>query len=273
MLNLLKRFAGLSTPDGVRVTPEHWARIESRLPFLDYLDAGDRPRLRELTLAFLAEKEFHGANGLVVTDDIMLTIALQACVPILNIGLPAYRDWVGIIVYPGDILVPRSLLDEAGVMHEFVDSVLGEAWQHGPVLLAWQDEATEACGANVVIHEFAHKLDMANGEADGFPPLHPEMSRMRWSRVFSQAYEQLCDQIDAGEDTVLDPYAAEHPAEFFAVSSEVFFETPGVLEQAYPTVYQQLCAFYRLDPAAGERRLLAGSERSRGSGSTFTQPT
>lgn len=262
MLNFLKRVAGLATTDGNRVTPEHWARVEAGLPFLDYLDEPDRVRLRALTLEFLAEKEFHGANELMVTDDMMLTIALQACLPIVNIGLDAYRGWVGIIVYPGDILVPRRVLDDDGVVHEFADSLLGEAWSNGPVLLAWQGGPEASDGVNVVIHEFAHKLDMANGEADGFPRLHAGMSRQTWSNAFSQAYEHLCNQIDAGEDTVLDPYAAEHPAEYFAVTSEVFFETPGVLEQAYPAVYQQLRAFYRLDPAAGERRLHAEPSRA-----------
>lgn len=268
MLNFLRRFTGLTNADGTRVTPEHWARVESGLPFLDYLDEKDRPRLRELALAFLAVKEFHGANGLVVSDDMMLAIALQACVPILNIGLDAYRGWVGIIVYPGDILVPRSVLDDTGVVHEFADSVLGEAWSDGPVLLAWHGEPEVSDGVNVVIHEFAHKLDMANGDADGFPRLHAGMSRQTWSSVFSQAFAHLCDQVEAGADTVLDPYAAEHPAEFFAVASEAFFEAPNVLEQAYPAVYQQLCAFYRLDPAVGERRMHAGQSRT---GGVFSQ--
>lgn len=257
MLKFLKRVTGLATTDGARVTPEHWARVEAGLPFLDYLDEHDRVRLRALTLEFLAEKEFHGANALVVSDDMMLTIALQACLPIVNIGLDAYRGWVGIIIYPGDILVPRSVLGDDGVVHEFADSLLGEAWSDGPVLLAWNGRPELSDGVNVVIHEFAHKLDMANGEADGFPRLHAGMSRHTWSSVFSQAYEHLCDQVDAGEPTLLDPYAAEHPAEFFAVTSEVFFETPCVLEETYPAVYQQLCAFYRLDPAAGERRIHA----------------
>lgn len=257
MLNFLKRVTGLATQDEARVTPDHWARIEAGLPFLDYLDEHDRVRLRALTLAFLAEKEFHGANGLVVTDDMMLTIALQACLPIVHIGLEAYRGWVGIIVYPGDIVVTRSVLDDDGVVHEFSDNLLGEAWSDGPVLLSWAAGPELADGVNVVIHEFAHKLDMANGEADGFPRLHAGMSRHTWSSAFSQAFEQLCDQVDAGEDTLLDPYAAEHPAEFFAVTSEAFFETPCMLEETYPAVYQQLSAFYRLDPAVGERRVHA----------------
>ncbi len=270
MLNFLKRVTGLTTADGAQVAPEHWARVESGLPFLDYLDADDRPRLRALALAFLATKEFHGANELVLSDDMMLTIALQACLPILNIGLDAYRGWVGIIVYPGDILVPRSVLDDDGVVHEFADSVLGEAWSNGPVLLAWSGEPGLPDGVNVVIHEFAHKLDMANGEADGFPRLHADMSRQRWSSTFSAAFEHLCDQVDHGEDTLLDPYAAEHPAEFFAVASEVFFETPGALQHAYPAVYEQLRALYRLDPAVGERRLHAGRS---GTGGDVSQGT
>lgn len=226
-----------------------WQSVEHGLPFLTHLSAGERAKLRELTMAFLGAKQFHGAQGLVLTDEIMLSIAVQACLPILNIGLAAYDDWVGIIVYPGDFIVPRHETDEDGVVHEYDDTVLGEAWEQGPVLLSWQDTDALPAGMNVVIHEFAHKLDMSNGGADGFPPLPAHMDRQTWSIVFEEAYETLCEQVDRGQTTALDPYAAEHPAEFFAVASEAFFETPAVLQDAFPAVYQQLSAFYGLDPA------------------------
>lgn len=239
----------------IRVDEALWDKVESDLPFLAFLARDERARLRELARCFLAEKEFHGADDMVLTDEIMLSIALQACLPVLNLGLAAYRGWVGVIVYPGDFVIPRSELDEAGVVHEFDDEVLGEAWEDGPVLLSWQAGAAPREGLNVVIHEFAHKLDMSNGGADGLPPLPAHMSRAEWADALTDAYERLCDQVDAGEPTVLDPYAAEHPAEFFAVASEAFFETPLQLADAFPEVYAQLRSLYGLDPAERARQL------------------
>ncbi len=230
----------------VQIAPDVWEKVERTLTFLEYLPDEDRLRLRRLALKFLAMKQFYGANGLQLGDDILLSIALQACLPILNIGLDAYRGWVGIVVYPGEIVIPRHETDEDGLVHEFDDIVLGEAWQGGPVLLSWF--ADDEMRPNVVLHEFAHKLDMANGEADGFPPLPPDMSRQTWAHTFSQAFKTLRNQINRGEDTALDPYAAEHPAEFFAVASEVFFEDPLLLKEAYPAVYEQLALFYRQNP-------------------------
>ncbi len=250
MLEVLTRWFRRREQGAPSIPEALWQRVEHKLPFLDYLSAAERNRLRTLATHFLQTKQFHGAQGMDLTDEIMLSIAVQACLPILNIGLRAYDDWVGIIVYPGDFIVPRSEVDENGVVHEYDDMVLGEAWEQGPVLLSWQEDASLPDGMNVVIHEFAHKLDMSNGGADGFPPLPPHMDRGAWSDAFSDAYDRLCQQIDLGLPTALDPYAAEHPAEFFAVASEAFFETPTGLRNAYPEVYQQLASFYGLDPAS-----------------------
>lgn len=232
-----------------------WRQVEARLPFLAYLTQPQRLRLRELASGFLASKQFHGAGGLELTDEMMLAIALQACLPILRIGLDAYRGWVGIVVYPGGILIPRQEMDEHGVVHEFEDEVLGEAWEDGPVLLSWDEEASldaeRGPGLNVVIHEFAHKLDMSNGGADGLPPLPPDISRRAWAEDFSAAYESLCQTLELGLPTMLDPYAAEHPAEFFAVSAEAFFETPAELQAAHPKVYAHLSRLFGCDPARG----------------------
>ena len=227
-----------------------WRRVEATLPFLDHLTAADRARLRETALAFLASKQFHGAQGLALDDDMLLAIALQACLPVLHIGLQAYDGWVGVIVYPGDFLIPRRIVDEAGVLHEYEDEVLGEAWEGGPVLLSWFADEDAPAGVNVVIHEFAHKLDMENGGVDGLPRLRPGMSRQAWAEAFGKAYEDFCAEVDRGVDTAIDPYGAEHPGEFFAVVSEVFFEDPLVLRGRFPAVYDQLVHFYGMDPAA-----------------------
>lgn len=249
MLQLFRRLLGIP-PARPLVDESQWRRVEARLPFLDHLVPDDRLRLREMALAFLGCKEFHGAQGLELDDDMLLAIALQACLPVLHIGLQAYEGWVGVIVYPGDFLIPRRIVDEAGVLHEYDDEVLGEAWDGGPVLLSWFSGNDAPAGVNVVIHEFAHKLDMENGDVDGLPRLRPGMSRRDWAKAFGEAYEAFCAEVDRGVDTTIDPYAAEHPGEFFAVVSEVFFEDPLVLHRRFPAVYDQLVHFYGMDPAA-----------------------
>ena len=249
MLQRLRRLLGIA-PTRPAVDAAQWRRVEATLPFLDHLTAADRARLREMALAFLASKQFHGAQGLALDDDMLLAIALQACLPVLHIGLQAYDGWVGVIVYPGDFLIPRRIVDEAGVLHEYEDEVLGEAWEGGPVLLSWFADEDAPAGVNVVIHEFAHKLDMENGGVDGLPRLRPGMSRRAWAEAFGKAYEDFCAEVDRGADTEIDPYGAEHPGEFFAVVSEAFFETPLVLKRRFPAVYAQLCLFYGLDPGA-----------------------
>ena len=259
MFARLRRWLGLA-PAPVAVAEGLWEAVEARLPFLDFLAAADRLRLREMAKRFLASKQFYGAQGLQLTDDILLGIALQACQPVLNIGLDAYRGWVGVVVYPGDFVIPRREMDDSGVVHEYDDEVLGEAWEGGPVLLSWFDGSQAPHGVNVVIHEFAHKLDMRNGDPNGFPPLHAGMDPALWKAAFSSAYRDFCARVDAADglpehraqaalDALpLDPYAAESAGEFFAVGSEGFFETPELLQPAYPAVYEQLRLFYRQDP-------------------------
>jgi Mlc titration factor MtfA (ptsG expression regulator) len=249
MLGLVRRLLGIAPPRP-SVDAAQWRRVERTLPFLEHLAPADRPRLREMALAFLARKEFHGAQGLRLDDDMLLAIALQACLPVLNIGLQAYDGWVGVVVYPGDFVIPRQEFDEAGVLHEYDDEVLGEAWEGGPVLLSWFARDDGPAGVNVVIHEFAHKLDMENGGVDGLPRLPAHMSRQAWAAAFGAAYEAFCAEVDRGADTVIDPYGAEHPAEFFAVVSETFFENPCALRMRYPEVYAQLMQFYGMDTAA-----------------------
>jgi Mlc titration factor MtfA (ptsG expression regulator) len=234
-----KRSAAVATVD-----PALWLKVEASLPFLGHLSPTEHRSLRELALQFLATKEFSGGNGFAVGNETRLSIALQACLLILHLGIERYEGWVGIIVYPGDFVIPRQTMDQDGVIHEFDDAVLGEAWAGGPVLLSWFDDAADLDGVNVVLHEFAHKLDMQNGEADGMPRLRRGMHREAWRDAMFGAYEHFCRRVDAGEDTALDPYAAETPGEFFAVMSEAFFETPQLLHGEYPAVYRQLRQFY-----------------------------
>ena len=226
-----------------RIDDALWQAASAPLKFLPRA-----PKLRELALLFLAEKEFTGAHQLPVTDVMRVSIAAQACTPILELGLDWYRGWRGIVVYPGDFRVRRAEVDEDGVVHEWEDDLAGEAMPGGPVVLSW-DAAAHDPAINVVIHEFAHKLDMLNGEADGVPPLHAGMDRREWRAAFAEAYDGFCDAVDRGRDTWLDPYAAEHPSEFFAVISEAFFREPHETKRRYPDVYEQLALFYRQNPA------------------------
>ena len=250
---LRRRFRRSNIPP---IGEEQWRRVESTeplRPLLAHLSADERGRLRELAVDFVARKEWSGAGGLAIEAGMQLAISLQACLPVLHLGLDWYADWVGIVVYPGDFLIPRQITDEAGVVHEFADEVLGEAWEGGPVILSWFANPQEVAGINVVLHEFAHKLDMTNGAVDGLPRLHGEMSRREWVTAFAAAYEDFCRRTDeaAGQDKPgdLDPYGAESPAEFFAVMSEAFFQSPLRLLRQYPAVYGQLRNFYRQDPA------------------------
>lgn len=242
-----RALANVSIPDA------DWQRIEDTLPFLAHLDRTERSRLRELAREFIATKEWSGAQGLALHPAMQLAIALQACLPVLKRGLDAYAGWVGIVVYPGDFVIPRQIVDADGIVHEYEDEVLGEAWEGGPVLISWFDDAEDLDGVNVVIHEFAHKLDMTNGEVDGMPALPDDMKRRDWIAAFAPAYEDFCRKVDLadtrGEDTELDPYASESPGEFFAVMSEAFFETPDLLKREYPEVYDQLRRYYLQDPA------------------------
>jgi MtfA peptidase len=231
-----------------------WQQVVGRMPFLAGLTAEEMDRLRALTQEFLQEKEFSASAGFHLDDEICLSIAVQGCLPILNLGLSWYRGWHGIIVYPDEFVIPRQTMDEDGIVHAYDEIAAGEAWSDGPVLISWQDAEMSGAGYNVVIHEFAHKLDMLKGDSDGLPPLHKNMSRAAWLRAFDAAYAALCDEVDSAGDAepecFLDPYAAEHPAEFFAVASEAFFETPHELREIYPAVYEQFVLFYRQDPAA-----------------------
>jgi hypothetical protein len=227
-----------------------WRRVSRSLPFLQGLTEAERERLKDYAALFLQEKEMHGARGFVLTDAVRLSIAVQACLPVLNLGLDSYRGWVGIVIYPREFKVRREEMDESGVVHEYDDALSGEAWPGGPVILSWEDVTLREAGYNVVIHEFAHKLHMTRGDMDDFPLPHAHMDREQWLAAWDKAYGDFCDQVDRGMDTVIDPYASEQPAEFFAVLSEAFFTLPRAVHSTYPKLYAQLVLFYKQDPAA-----------------------
>jgi Mlc titration factor MtfA (ptsG expression regulator) len=228
-----------------------WNATVRHFPFAWSLDRNEQRRLRDLVVLFVHEKQWSVADGLRLSTDMQVWIGLQACILVLNLGLDYYRGWSGVIIYPAQFVPRHQHMDEMGVVHETDDPYAGEAWLGGPVVLSWDDAqgSDYPDGVNVVIHEFAHKLDMLNGDANGFPPLHPDMKRELWETSFRTAYEDFCARVDADEDTDIDPYASESPGEFFAVMSEAFFEIPDIVQDQYPEVYRQLAAFYRQDPA------------------------
>jgi len=225
-----------------------WRGAVDGLAFIHRLPPAKVDSLRRLCLLFLAEKQFAGTHGLEVSDVMRVSIAAQACLPVLELGLDWYAGFTGVVVYPGDFRVRRIETDEHGVVHEWDDELAGEAMPGGPVVLSWDATANDP-QINVVIHEFAHKLDMLSGGADGLPPLHVGMSREAWIAAFKEAYEGFCDAVERGKETWLDPYAAEHPSEFFAVISEAFFKDAAETRRRYPEVFAQLRLFYKQDPS------------------------
>ena len=236
--------------------------------FMRGLAPADDARLRALAGEFLARKRFVGTHDLDVTPLMRVQVAAQASILVLELGIGWYDGWSDIIVYPEQFVPEREVVDEAGVVHVVNDPMAGEAWLGGPVILSYEDvamasdEGARVAGYNVVIHEFAHKLDMLSGEPNGCPPLHAGMALAAWRRAFSAAYADFCRRVDEADlleardggaalDALpIDPYASENPGEFFAVASEAFFETPERLQPAYPAVYEQLGLFYRQDPLA-----------------------
>jgi Mlc titration factor MtfA (ptsG expression regulator) len=235
-----------------------WGEATAMRPFLAIYDAGELLRLREKVVLFLHAKGLVGARGHDVTPLQRVVIAIEACVLVLELDLAYYDGFENVIVYPGEFVPDWEWEDEAGVVHRNDGPLAGEAMPGGPVVLSWPDVAAGAdwasTGMNLVIHEFAHKIDMRNGEADGCPPLSAGMSPALWKEALAEAYDDFCARVDDGEDTAIDPYAAESPAEFFAVLSEVFFADPLLLRREYPRMYGQCAAFYRQDPAARAAR-------------------
>ena len=250
-LPLLKRWRRERVLRRCALDEELWRQTVERHACTRVLPERDRVRLKSLVALFLHEKPIHGAGGLVMTEEIRMAIAAQACMLILELDLDYYRGWVEVIVYPDEFVARYEYADEYGVVHTVAEPMSGESWERGPVILSWADAAGADCADtpyNVVMHEFAHKLDMLNGVADGFPPLHSDMSRKDWTDAYTAAYEDFCARIDARVNLPIDEYAGESPAEFFAVMSEVFFEHPQLLLDMYPRVYGQLARFYRQDP-------------------------
>lgn len=231
-----------------------WKRTLVRYPFLRWRSAEDQLELRRLTSLFLDRKEFSAAGGLRLTDAIAVSIAAQAVLPVLELGLARYEGFVGVVVHPDQVVAQRTVHDDDGLVHEYKETLAGEAVQGGPVMLSWRDVReggrSTSAGYNVVIHEFAHVLDMADGQSDGVPLLPAGMSRSDWLAVLEPQFEAFAGRTDSEEDTALDPYGASGIDEFFAVATESFFVNPHAMAAEHGPLYGLLARFYRQDPMA-----------------------
>lgn len=231
--------------------PEQWQKIVRRLPFFRSLDERGQKRVCDDLRVLIDEKGWEGCGGLEITDEIQVTIAAQASLLLLNIEHEYYKHVQSILVYPSAYKSAPSR-DAAGVVREG-QANLGEAWRRGPVVLSWDATLRGALdpkdGHNLVLHEFAHKLDMLDGLADGTPPLDSKDQLTQWVRTMSKEFQKLRDAAESGRATVMDTYGATNPAEFFAVATECFFEKSRKLKQRHPTVYDCLKDYYHQDPA------------------------
>ena len=249
-----RRRAPREIPDGL------WQAMLASHGFIAARPEHERTRLRELAARFLAAKEFHGAQGLQVTDAMALSIAAQAVLPVLHLGLHWYDDFVGIVVHPDQVVAGRTVTDEAGVVHHYEEVLAGEAMEGGPVTLSWQDvQASGMAGAapyNVVIHEFIHKIDMRDGAPDGCPPMPNRQARARWLAVIQAEYEAFREQVViaerfGGAPAWLDPYGAQSVDEFFAVACEAYFVDPARFAGEHAVLGTLFDSFFR--PAAAGR--------------------
>jgi Mlc titration factor MtfA (ptsG expression regulator) len=220
------------------------AIIQRNIPPYSKLSPEMQQQVQDYTQEFLYDKSFEGCGGLVLNDEIKVTIAAQASLLLLNRKVRCYPRLYSVLVYPSAYVVENEI-DEKSVR-------LGESWRTGAVVLAWDSvkhgAANFADGHNLVIHEFAHQLDQEDGSGDGAPILDGISSYAAWARVLSREYERLRKQVDKGKKTVMDAYGASHPAEFFAVASESFFEKPRQMHSKHPELYDELRKFYQVDP-------------------------
>lgn len=244
---LKKRRVAPAIPEGL------WQAVLARYPFIAARTPDELARLRELAARFLAVKEFHGANGLEITDTVALSIATQAVLPVLNLGLQWYDDFVGIVVHPDEVVARRTLTDDHGVVHHYDEVLAGEAMEGGPVMLNWRDVdkagETADAGYNVVIHEFVHKIDMRDGQPDGCPPLPSREMRQAWLAVMQGEYEgfrekSIIAERFGGEPPWLDPYGASEIDEFFAVACEAYFVNRERFGRDFPPLLSLFDSFF-----------------------------
>ncbi len=238
-----------------RPFPEQWEGIIcAGAPLCNRLPDVDWEELRRHILIFLAEKQFEGCQGFEITDEVRLTIASQACILLLHRETDYYPGLTSILVHPSTYVADEVVRLHEGMVLETTEVREGESWHRGAIVLSWDDvqegSADPDDGYNVVLHEFAHQIDTMHGKGDSSPVLRDRASYAAWSAALEKNFRQFQRDLERDRDTVLDDYGATDPAEFFAVATENFFETPEDLRSEYPHLYQELKRFYQQDPAS-----------------------
>jgi Mlc titration factor MtfA (ptsG expression regulator) len=234
--------------------PEAWARIvEANVPCCRGLHPDERTRLEQLIQVFISEKYFEGCGGMVVTDEVKVTIAAQACLLLLNLHHDYYERLASVLVYPESFLFEQKERVYTDTVSDGARPVAGLSSQNGAVVLSWPDTVQGARstvdGYNVVFHEFAHQLDQLDGVADGAPPLERASLYRDWARVLGREYRRLQDEMESGTPSIISDYGATKPAEFFAVVTELFFEKPLELKRDHPELYEEFRQYFHQDPA------------------------
>lgn len=233
--------------------PNEWrAILKHRMPYFRALPTDLQLQLKQHIKVFIAEKQFIGCQGIVIDDEMRVTIAAQACLLLLNRKTDYYPKLKQILVYPSLFIVNNQQQDTNGVIWEKQNILSGESWEFGKVILSWhtaiEDAAQPYDGHNVVIHEFAHQLDQEDGHSNGAPILASSKDYAQWSSIMAQEYANLQYQANHQQFSIFNYYGATNPAEFFAVVTETFFEKPLEFSQQHPTLYQQMSHFFKLDP-------------------------
>lgn len=233
-------------------TAAQLAIVRRQMPAFDRMPADAQAQLLALMRRFVLRKQFVGCAGLEVTEEMRITVAAYACLLLLNRKTLEFERVGWIYMYPADFIVWHAVTDEAGVVSEQYRVLSGEAWHNGRVILSW--DAVESSiydpydGHNVVLHEFAHQLDAESGSTNGAPLLQSRVDYVRWAEVMTREFERLEQQVDAGEEGVIDDYGATNEAEFFAVITETFFEQPVELAEGHPELFDLLRNYYKVDP-------------------------
>lgn len=236
-----------------RAFPSSYAKILRRnLPEYRHMPTDLQLQLKRRIKQFLFEKNFVACADLELSDEIKVTIAGKACLLLLNRDIDIYPSLTHILVYPGSFIVPRQQHNDDGTVMMSHQALSGESWSDGRVILAWDqivgNDHVESLGQDVVLHEFAHQLDSENGRTNGAPDLPSAKAYQRWSAVMQTEFEKLHEDLAQGLPTVLDPYGATNPAEFFAVATEAFYKKSRLLAQAHPALFAQLRQYYKVDP-------------------------
>jgi Mlc titration factor MtfA (ptsG expression regulator) len=249
-------FGWLRKKREARAIPEAlWRSTLATYPFLAQRPANELEQLRTLAGQFLQRKQFHGAGGFQITDEVALAIAAQAVLPVLHLGLQWYDDFVGIVVHPDEVVAKRSVMDDIGVVHHYEEVLAGEAMEGGPVMLSWKDVAGAGASAqhgyNVVIHEFIHKIDLRDGMPDGCPPLASRQARQSWLQVLEAQYQAFREKVIiaerfGGEPPWLDAYGATAIDEFFAVACEAYFVNRNRFSQEFAPLLPLFDGFFRV---------------------------